>query len=235
MFLFLVPFADPNIKPMIKIPIVFMICMMVSEQVSPSILPVVQSVGNNDAALLLTIILEITLGICLGVIVKMLVTAVHVAGVTIGAQIGLSNGSLFDATHQTHNTVIGNMLSLIVTLLIIESGIYIYIISMMCKSYDIMPIGCLNQHYNSFIQMMLTVVGKMWSAGMQMAMPFILINILIMVGAGVLAKLMPQLQVFFIMMPAQIGIGILLFGMTVSGITLWFMEFFNTEVMNIFS
>jgi flagellar biosynthetic protein FliR len=235
MFLFVMPFSDPNIKPAVKIPIILMICTVVGWQVSESILPVIKSIGSNDAVLFLTIILEIALGICLGSIIKMLTTAVHVAGVTMATQMGLSNAALFDNAHQTQNTVIGNMLSLVTILLIIESGIHIYVINAVSKSYDIIPIGHLSQNYNNFVQIILHSVSKMWSAGIQMAIPFMLINIVIMVGAGVLAKLMPQFQVFFIMMPAQIGIGIMFLGITMSGITLWFMEFFSSELSSLFS
>jgi flagellar biosynthetic protein FliR len=53
-------------------------------------------------------------------------------------------------------------------------------------------------------------VGRGFALAVQIAAPFIAFGILFNLGLGVLSRLMPQLQVFFLAMPATILIGMLL-------------------------
>ena len=50
-------------------------------------------------------------------------------------------------------------------------------------------------------------VGQGFALAVQLAAPFIAFGILFNLGLGVLSRLMPQLQVFFLAMPATILIG----------------------------
>ena len=54
---------------------------------------------------------------------------------------------------------------------------------------------------------MLTTVGGAFRVGVQIAAPFLVFGLLFNVGLGVIARLMPQLQVFFLGLPASIMIG----------------------------
>jgi len=50
-------------------------------------------------------------------------------------------------------------------------------------------------------------VGRGFALAVQLSAPFIAFGILFNLGLGVLSRLMPQLQVFFLAMPAAILIG----------------------------
>ena len=52
-------------------------------------------------------------------------------------------------------------------------------------------------------------------------------GLLFYVGIGLLARLMPQLQVFFIALPLQIGLMLMLLGLTVSAMMIWFLNGFE--------
>ena len=54
-------------------------------------------------------------------------------------------------------------------------------------------------------------------------------------GLGVLSRLMPQLQVFFLAMPANILIGFLLLALLVSSMMLWYLEYFEATMQQFLS
>ena len=54
-----------------------------------------------------------------------------------------------------------------------------------------------------------TVAGA-FVIGVQMSAPFIVFGLVFNLGMGILSRLMPQLQVFFIAMPATVGVGLIL-------------------------
>jgi flagellar biosynthetic protein FliR len=58
-----------------------------------------------------------------------------------------------------------------------------------------------------------TMVSRSFSLGMRMAMPFFVYAILLFVGFGLVQRLMPQMQVFFVAMPLQLMLGLILLAM----------------------
>jgi flagellar biosynthetic protein FliR len=233
-FLLIPPFGDSNVRPVIKVVLGLSISLMMFGEFSEIIRPTIKSVADDSFALTLVLISELFLGISFALIVKTLVLAVQVAGLTIASQIGLSAASMFDQSQQVQNSSLGLMLAMLTTIAILESGMHIRIIGSIYDSYNVIPVGEFFSHHNDFTSLVIGSVSKMWSAGIQISMPFILINIAMMVGAGILAKLMPQLQIFFVMLPIQIFVGIMIFGIVLSGILMWFIEFLSSELSLIF-
>ena len=206
-FLLISPFGDTSVRPIIRIALALSISIMMYGQFGSVISPSVQALASDDAALTLTIISELCIGIAFAIIVKILISAVQVAGLTIASQIGLSAAAILDQFQQVQNSTLGILLLMLTTIVMLESGAFMQIIGGVYNSYHKIPLGGFFGHYNDFTSLVTEAVGKMWSVGIQISMPFILINIATMIGAGILAKLMPQMQVFFLLVPVQIFIG----------------------------
>lgn len=233
-FFLISPFSDANIRPLFRMSFAIATAILMYPQVSRIIQPAVLAVGSNGIGLLMLIVVELGLGLALGTIVKTLILSMQVAGLTIASQIGLSAAALMDPSQQNQNSVLGIFLTLLTTLVILESGLHIRIIGGFFDSYNTIPVGAFFSHYDNFITMFIGAIGKMWNSGLQISMPFILVNMLLLMGAGILAKLMPQLQIFFVLLPIQILIGIVVFIATLSGILFWFLEFFTNELNLLF-
>ena len=233
-FFLIPPFADTSVKTFIRIGLAVSISIMMQSQFTELIRPIVKVIANDNIALTMIVISELCLGISLGLIVKIIASAVQIAGLSIASQIGLSAASILDQSQQMQNSTLGILLSMLTTIAMLESGMHIKILSGIYESYNTIPVGGFFSHYNDFTSLIIGAVSKMWSAGIQMSMPFIVINIAIMIGAGILAKLMPQLQIFFVVLPIQIIVGITIFIIILSGILIWFLEFFSAEMSLIF-
>ena len=67
--------------------------------------------------------------------------------------------------------------------------------------------------------------------GFQLATPFILFTMLFNALLGLLARLMPQMQVFFIAQPLQLLLGIALIMIGLSGTMMWFLEKFTESIL----
>jgi flagellar biosynthesis protein FliR len=61
----------------------------------------------------------------------------------------------------------------------------------------------------------------------QLAGPFLAFGLIFYLGVGVLARLIPQVQVFFLAMPLNILLGIILFMVLLSPILYWFLDYFG--------
>ena len=77
------------------------------------------------------------------------------------------------------------------------------------------------------------ILSKSFLLAMQIAAPFIVMGMLFYLGMGLLARLMPQVQIFFIAIPVQIFLGFLVMAMTLSASMMWFLGSFQNTFQGI--
>jgi flagellar biosynthetic protein FliR len=225
-FFLIPPFTDKAINNLTKFLLAFSLSFLFyREEVGNFVKPLI----TEPIALFFTIFIEIFTGLALALFIKILLSASQVAGMTIASQIGLNSGSLFDPSQGMHNSLLGLLLSFLTTVLMLETGLSAKILFSIYNSYDTIGIGIIED----FNKMIFSAVSKMWNLGIQLSLPFLLINILLMVGAGLLAKVMPQLQIFFLALPVQILVGLTLMVISLSGMIFYFLSFLQEEIFKI--
>jgi flagellar biosynthetic protein FliR len=77
------------------------------------------------------------------------------------------------------------------------------------------------------------IASKSFLLAMQISAPFIVMGMLFYLGMGLLARLMPQVQIFFIAMPVQIFLGFTVMAMTLSASMMWFLGAFQNTFQSI--
>jgi flagellar biosynthetic protein FliR len=114
-----------------------------------------------------------------------------------------------DPTQNQQGVIVGNFLSVLGITLIFATDLHHLVIAGLNDSYSIfrpgeMPIvGDVAQHITQIIAMSFRI-------GIQLSAPFLVFGLLFNLGLGVLSRLMPQMQVFFIGLPLSILLGFLL-------------------------
>ena len=78
-----------------------------------------------------------------------------------------------------------------------------------------------------FSQMIARGAADSFILAMKLASPFIVIGTVFYALLGLLARLMPQLQVFFLAMPLQILLGLLVLLLTIQAIMMTFLADFS--------
>jgi flagellar biosynthetic protein FliR len=89
--------------------------------------------------------------------------------------------------------------------------------------------------FNSdYTQSIIQIVNEVWIIIIKMASSFIIISLLINIGSSVLSRLMPQLHIFFLIIPIQSLIGFLFLSITISILMIWFIETYKSYINNLF-
>jgi flagellar biosynthetic protein FliR len=70
-----------------------------------------------------------------------------------------------------------------------------------------------------------TTVAGTFRIGVQLAAPFLAFGLLFNLGLGVLARLMPQMQVFFIGLPLSILLGFLILALVLGAMMMTFLDY----------
>jgi flagellar biosynthetic protein FliR len=73
-------------------------------------------------------------------------------------------------------------------------------------------------------------VASAFVIGVQMAAPFIVLGLVFYLGMGLLGRMMPQLQVFFVIMPATIWVGLALLALLLAMMMGWYLTHFENEL-----
>jgi len=139
----------------------------------------------------------------------MVVGALQTAGTIIAQQLGLSFAMSVDPAMGGQQAAIGNLLTLLGIAVIFAADLHHVAIAAIRDSYALLPpAGTLVTGDAANLAVRAAALG--FSLAVQISAPFIVFAILFNVGLGVLSRLMPSLQVFFLAMPATILVGMLI-------------------------
>lgn len=166
----------------------------------------VADLNAGFAPLLGTLIQEILIGAVLGLTARLALSALMVAGTAIAFQLGLGFSMAVDPTQDQQSVLVSNFLAILGVALIFATDMHHLAIGALDESYNLFKPGAALPS-GDVAQLMIATVSGAFRVGIQLAAPFLVFGILFNVGLGVLARLMPQLQVFFLGLPASILFG----------------------------
>jgi len=170
----------------------------------------------SDPGLLMSLLIsEILIGAILGLSARLIMAALQTAGVIMANQIGLGFATAVDPAMGQQNPSIGNFLSILGVTLVLVTDLHHLAIAAIHNSYTMLPPGAYPS-VGDASALGLQAVSKGFSVAVQMSAPFIVFGLLFNLGLGVLARLMPQFQVFFLGAPASILIGMAILAAIVS-------------------
>jgi flagellar biosynthetic protein FliR len=80
---------------------------------------------------------------------------------------------------------------------------------------------------NDMAQVVATLVADGFRIGVQLAAPFLVVAMIVYAAMGLMSRLMPQMMIFFVALPAQILTGITVLMVVFSSLMLVWMAYFQ--------
>ena len=170
---------------------------------------------------------EIVIGVFLGLSARMMMSALNVAGQVIALQMGLSLAQIFDPTQDLQGAIIGGFLAVLGTTLVFTTDAHHLLLAALRDSYGLFAPGVIPAP-GDMADFVIGAMSGAFSLGLRLAAPFIVFGLVFFLGAGLLNRLMPQAQIFFIAMPANLLLGLLLLMMTIGLMMTVFLGEFET-------
>ncbi len=178
-------------------------------------------------ALVVLMIHEIVVGVVLGATARVTLSALQVGGAVIAQQMGLGFVTSVDPTNQGQQGVlIGNFLTMLGVTLLFATDSHYLVIAALNDSYAIFSPGQLMPS-GDIAALATRAFAAAFKIGMQLATPFLVFGLVFNVGLGVLARLMPQMQVYFVGVPLSILAGFLVFSFVLVAMMGVFLSYFN--------
>jgi len=157
---------------------------------------------------------ELLIGGVLGMTARLAISALQVTGSVVAHQLGLGFAMNIDPTQNQQGLLVGNFLTLLGLTLVFATDMHHLMIAGINDSYRLFQPGELPL-VGDVAQLVTGIVATAFRIGIQLAAPFLVFGILFNLGLGVLSRLMPQMQVFFIALPLSILLGFVLLLMVV--------------------
>jgi flagellar biosynthesis protein FliR len=177
------------------------------------------------SALLVMFIYEILIGIVLGATARVTLAALQVAGAVIAQQLGLGFVTSVDPTQGQQGVVIGNFLTLLGITMLFATDSHHLVIAALSDSYAVFSPGDVLAS-GDVAALATRAFAAAFKIGMQLAAPFLVFGLVFNVGLGVLGRLMPQMQVYFVGVPLSILAGFLIFGLVLAAMMGTFLDYF---------
>ncbi|MFJ2362818.1 flagellar biosynthetic protein FliR [Pseudomonas sp. NPDC087697] len=179
-------------------------------------LPPMPQVNPLDLSGLLLIAEQILIGALLGFSLQLFFQAFVVAGQIISIQMGMGFASMVDPTNGVSAAVIGQFLTMLVTLLFLGMNGHLVVFEVLTESFTTLPVGS-GMLVNHFWEM----AGKMgWvlGAALLLVLPAITALLVVNIAFGIMTRAAPQLNIFSIGFPLTLVLGLVIFWVSLGDI-----------------
>ncbi len=195
-------FSRRNVPNTLKIGFAFFITLIVYNLINLDI------VIYDDLRMVGLIIQEFAIGLILGFIAYAFFASLYVAGQIIDVQIGFGMVNVLDPQHNVQLPITGNFYYILATLIFLLVNGHHTIIIALVDSFQLIPIG--EFPLNIFVvNQMIDIFGQVFIIGVKIAIPIVAAMFLANVLLGILARTVPQMNVFVVGMPFKIIVGLL--------------------------
>lgn len=166
---------------------------------------------------------EVITGLTIGFALNFIFYAISSAGVLIGFDMGLSMATVFNPMEEANENVISQIIYFMALLIFLLINGHHYIITAVVTSFKTIPLGkfTLNEPVYTFLVKYSAIV---FILAVKIAAPLMVSFFLIHIGEGIIARVIPQMNIFFVAQPLTLGVGFFLLVLVIPAYTFFFKQ-----------
>ena len=212
----LMPGIGENVvPPRIRLSFAVLMALLLAPLVSKSIVTVPSSVGAMSGAVLH----EVLVGLMIGAVLKLFVSSLTTAGEIISLQTTLSFAQTTNPAGAQTSTAVATFLSMLGLTLIMVTDLHHLFIGAMVKSYDLFPFSR-PVPVGDAAALAVRTVADSFKLGLQLSAPVLVFSIVFNLATGLVGRVMPSFQIFFVTSPLSVILGLSLLGLSLGGIAM---------------
>jgi flagellar biosynthetic protein FliR len=186
---------------------------------------------DNKLVMSMLILKEILVGLFIGMIPASAMVAADIVGFAIANSSSFANGQAFDPSSNTQNIAFVAFFNFAMVTALLVTDMHHLMLGAIMDSYQLIgPTDTLM--IEDMTSELARTLANSFYIGFKLGAPFLLLTVILNVLMAISNKLMPTLQVLFIMMPAQVYLGLSLLLLSFSAIMMWFVEHIEDVLLN---
>ena len=210
-FVFAAPFfSTKNVPNRVKIGLGVMIAFIVYQTLTP-----VELEYNTVFGYAVFVLKEAATGLIIGFSASICTSILNFAGQLVDMETGLSMVTLFDPQSNESVTITGAYYQYVVTLMLLVSGMYQFVLRAVCDSFVLIPVSGAVFNSEGLLSGMVAFMGDYLSIGFRLCLPVFVAALLLNAVLGILAKVSPQLNMFAVGIQLKIVLGLAVLFLTV--------------------
>lgn len=221
-------FTAGNVPTQLKVGIIVFTTLLLF----PMMYPYTENLQLTLPQLGVLIIHEVLLGLLLGITVTLIFAAMQIGGTIIGYQMGFAAANVFDPQTTQQLSVLSQYFNVFAILIFFATGAHNIFFQIIVESYKLLPPGYLDFTGDVFL-LLNDLVRKMFVLGVKLSAPILAILVLATLTLGIMARVFPQLNVFMLSFPLNIGISFLVISLTLPVIAMLLSQEFDSLGKNI--
>jgi flagellar biosynthesis protein FliR len=210
------------VPPRVRLAFAFLLSLALYPVVRGGLPPVPDSLGTLVGRLLV----EIVIGLALGLLMRLFLAALAVAGEVISIQTTLSFAQTTNPLQAQPTATVGAFLALLGLTLIFSTDLHQLLIGAIARSYALFPLTK-PLPLRDLAALAVRTTGETFALGIQLAAPVIVFSLVFNVAAGLVARAMPQFQVFFVASPLTLLFGLSVFALSLGAVGLVWLDRFR--------
>lgn len=210
----LIPGIGENfVPPRVRLSFALLMALVLYPIVGVAAPPVPASVGSLAGAMFK----ELLIGLMLGGILRMFMASLATAGEVVSIQTTLSFAQTANPTEAQSSASLSTFLSLLGVLLVMTTDLHHLFLAAIVKSYQLFPFTRAVP-VNDAGELAVQTVSRAFSLGLQLAAPVLVFSLVFSIATGLVGRVMPQFQVFFVAAPLQVLLGLSVFALSLGAI-----------------
>jgi len=212
MFLFMPILGSRQIPTQMKIGLAFLMSITIFPAVQPTV-AAAPIRGIFDLATYL--FAEVTIGFGIGFTARLIFTAVQIAGTVIDFQMGFGVVNVIDPQTESSVSVTAQFQNILAILLFLTLDAHHIMIQAVTQSFFLIDVSAINLSSHA-PEVILNFFVSSFAVAIRIAAPAMAILFFIAVGLGLVARTVPQMNVFIVGFPLQIGVGLVMVAISMS-------------------
>jgi flagellar biosynthetic protein FliR len=201
--------GEQSVPPRIRLSFALLMCLVLSPLVAARVV-VPGTLGDMGAE----VIREVLVGLTIGMILRLFLSALATAGELVSIQTTLGFAQTTNPMLGQPNATLSTFLSLIGVLLIMTTDLHHLFIGAMVNSYNLFPLERPNLPIDDAATLAVRTLAGSFALGVQLAAPVIVFSLVFNLAAGLVGRIMPQFQIYFVSSPLAVIFGLSIFALS---------------------
>lgn len=201
-------FGNVSVPARVKIGLGTMLAIIIA----PSV-PVVPAMDPMSLPGFLILFQQLVIGAAMGFAMRIVFAAIEMAGEISSMTMGLGFAVFFDPQTRGRSSAISQFLALLMMMVYLASNLHLVLLSTLAQSFTSLPIMAAGLNDAGF-QQIASWGGRVFSAGIQLALPIVAALLITNIALGILTRAAPTLNLFGIGFPITISVGFVMIALS---------------------
>jgi flagellar biosynthetic protein FliR len=201
--------GEQAVPPRVRLAFAFILTLTLFPVAAPGVAAIPALASGLAGA----VIKEVLIGLMIGGLLRLFLSSLAVAGEAVSLQTTLSFAQTANPLGGPSNTSIGTFLTLLGVTLIFATDLHHLFIGAIARSYALFP-PSRAVPLGDASDMAVRTVGQAFALGVQLAAPVIVFSLVLNVAAGLIGRMLPQFQIFYVSAPLTVLIGLSVFALS---------------------